>query len=297
MIAGRRMHGTVHVWQRSPGVISNSKFRDKVLLLLSVALILTCQPALARETIKIGGVGSAVASMKALGEAFEAQYPGAGVIVLQSLGSGGGIAAVAKGAIDVGIAGRALNEEESKLGLTVIDFAKTAVVFSVKMKDPVSGLSRSDIVRMIGGNPGTWPDGRHARAVLRPLADAETGIIKSGAPDIGLAIEKAVGPGGALVTLTAQEAADAIEKIPDSFGISTLSVIQSEKRSLKVIPIDGTVPDAKNIADGSYPFIMSYSMVVRREHSETVRRFVDFILSEQGRRILEETGNFALLRE
>ena len=260
-------------------------------LVLAASACLASWTASAGETLKIGGVGSSMGSMELLGAAFEDLHPGAKVMVLQSLGSGGGIMAVAKGAVDIAIAGRPLKEEERRLGLTATEFAKTPVVFAVKTGNALSGLSRADLIAMIKGDVTTWPDGRRARAVLRPVSDAETMIIKEAAPDVGLAIERAITPGGMIVSLTAQDAADAIEKIPGAFGISTLSLIRSEKRPLKILSFDGILPDPENTANGSYPFVMTYSMLTKPEPPEVVRDFVDFVRSAAGRRILEESGN------
>ena len=161
-------------------------------LVLAASACLASWTASAGETLKIGGVGSSMGSMELLGAAFEDLHPGAKVMVLQSLGSGGGIMAVAKGAVDIAIAGRPLKEEERRLGLTATEFAKTPVVFAVKTGNALSGLSRADLIAMIKGDVTTWPDGRRARAVLRPVSDAETMIIKEAAPDVGLAIERAI---------------------------------------------------------------------------------------------------------
>ena len=181
-------------------------------------------------------------SMTLLGEAFEKQHPDTKVMVLRSLGSNGGIMGVDKGAIDIGVVARPLTQEERKLDLLSIEYGKTPVVFAVKTDNPVSGLNKEDVIRMIKGNEATWSDGRRARPVLRPASDTETITIKKAAPEIGLAIEEALASGGMIVTLTAQEAADAIEKTPGAFGISSLSLIESERRPLRAVPLDGVSP-------------------------------------------------------
>jgi phosphate transport system substrate-binding protein len=219
------------------------------------------------------------------------------VTVLHSLGTGGGIMAAAKGAIEIGVAGRTLTEEEQRLELSVIEFAKTPVIFAVKNESSISDLRKEDVIKIIKGNVTTWPDGQRARVVLRPASDAEALIIDAAAPDVGLAIKDAIATGGLVVSLTAQEAADAIQKIPGAFGISTLSLIKSEKRPLRAASFDGVSPDAKNIADGSYPFVMSYSMLTGLNPPRTVRDFIDFVRSAQGKQILEESGNFVIPRE
>ena len=57
--------------------------------------------------LRIGGTGMALAAMRQIGDAFTAAQPQTTVTVLPSLGTGGGLAAVAAGAIDVAVAARA----------------------------------------------------------------------------------------------------------------------------------------------------------------------------------------------
>ncbi|MBF0529821.1 MAG: substrate-binding domain-containing protein [Deltaproteobacteria bacterium] len=267
------------------------KHLTKILsFVLVISACLGSWPVFADETIRIGGVGSAMGSMKFLGTAFE-------VIVFRSLGTSGAIAALAKGAIDIGVAGRPFTQEELKLDMSVIEYARTPVVFAVKTDNSISGFSRDDLIKMIKGNTTAWPGGQRARPVLRPVTDAETIIIKKADPDIGLAIEEALAPGGMIVALTAQEAADAIEKTPGAFGISTLSLIQSERRSLRAVPFNGVSPNLENIANGSYQFVMSYWMLTKPKPSKVVSDFVDFVQSAPGRRILEESGHYVEPRE
>ena len=61
---------------------------------LAVAFLLSfglsVPAAFAAETIRIGGAGGALGTMRALGEAFRKQYPNMEVVVVPGLGSGGG---------------------------------------------------------------------------------------------------------------------------------------------------------------------------------------------------------------
>jgi phosphate transport system substrate-binding protein len=278
---------------------SKKKHRKRMLsiALPALAFLMISWMAFAGETLRIGGVGSALGSMKLLGAAFERLNPDTRVTVVRSLGSGGGILAVAKGAVDIGVSGRPLTEEERKLELSAIEYAKTPVVFAVKTDHSTSGLSRGDMISMIEGKTTTWPDGLRSRAVLRPLSDAESEIIKKAAPDVGLAIEEAIVRGGMIVSLTAQEAADAIERIPGAFGISTLSLIESERRPLRAVPFDGVSPSEENVNKGAYPFVMTYYILTKPQPSKVARVFIDFVQSAPGRKILEESGNYVVPRE
>ena len=70
--------------------------------------------------LRIGGTGMALAAMRQIGDASRRCTRTATVKVLPSLGTGGGLAAVAAGAIDLALAARALNDAELAKGLAAL---------------------------------------------------------------------------------------------------------------------------------------------------------------------------------
>lgn len=267
------------------------------LVALCVALTAICslpaQPAGAGETLTIGGNGGALGTMKRLGRAFETTQPGIAVVVLPSLGTSGGIKAVAKGAIDIGLSGRALTDDERKLELVVTECAKTPLVFAVRADNPLSDLGKDEYLRVLKGAAGARLQGRPMRPILRPRNDAETILIGKHFPEIGAAIEGILSSRiDATVALTSQEAANLIERIPGAIGFSPLSLIRSEQRQMKALSFEGVAPSAANTANGSYPLVMELSLVTRPNPPERVRKFIEFVASEPGKKLLEESGNF-----
>lgn len=262
---------------------------------LAAICCLAARPVLAVETLTIGGVGGALGSMKLLGSAFEKSHPGITVVVLPSLGTSGGIKAVAKGAVDIGLGGRLLTDEEQKRGLIVTEYAKTPLVFAVQADNPLSGLNKDEFLSILKGEPGTRLHGQRMRPILRPANDTETLLIGKYHPEIGVSIERTLSSrADVTVAFTAQEAADLIEKIPGAIGFSTLSLIRSEKRRMKVLPFDGVAPSAANVANGSYPLFMGLYLVTKPNPPERIRKFIAFVRSDSGARILEESGIYVV---
>jgi phosphate transport system substrate-binding protein len=66
----------------------------------------------------------------------------------------------------------------------------------------------------------------------------------------------------------------------------------SEKRPLSTIAIEGVTPSVKALADGSYPHFKSVYVVTKGARSEGTARFVAFIRSPEGRRILTHLGHW-----
>ncbi len=65
-------------------------------------------------TLKIGGTGAALGTMRILADQFVRKRPDISVVIPDSLGSGGGIKAVLAGALDIALSSRQLKPKEQK---------------------------------------------------------------------------------------------------------------------------------------------------------------------------------------
>ena len=65
----------------------------------------------------------------------------------------------------------------------------------------------------------------------------------------------------------------------------------NQEKNIKILSIDGVYPTTENIQNGSYPAIAGlYCVTVKGNDNENVQRMLDFLLSEDGQKIIEETG-------
>lgn len=247
-----------------------------------------------KGTIKIGGTGTALGSFKELGEAFKKIHPDVNIVILPSLGSGGGIKAVNEGALDIGLSSRPLKDTEQQLGAAAVEYARTPFVFVTAQKTGRINFTLQDIAGIFSGETKKWPDGTGIRLVLRPESDMDTVLQKGMSPEMDKAITKALSQEGMIVAFTDQESADAVEKVQGAIGTSTLAQIISEKRPLNPITLNGVVPDMKNLANGSYKYYKTLYIVTGPKSGPVSRDFIEFINSGKGREILKMTGHLPL---
>jgi phosphate transport system substrate-binding protein len=259
-----------------------------------IASLILNQAVHAKEILKVGGAGSALGSMKLLAAAFEKKHPGLKVEVLSSLGSLGGIKAVSKEAVDIGLMGRQLSDEERKLALSVTEYAKTPLVFVVKNDIPVTNMTIKELVSIFSGELRAWPNGNRIHPILRQPSESNAIIVRQISPEIGKAMDVAMSREWRIVALTDQETADMIDKTPGGFGFCTLTQIISEKRDLKILSYNNASPNSKNLANPSYPLFKTHSMVTKRNPSLPAKEFIRFVKSPEGKKILEASGNLAL---
>ncbi len=262
---------------------------------MAVALLSWLVPMPLRgETIKLGGTGAALGTMKVLAEAFQKSHPGVEPQIVGGLGSGGAKKAVLQGAIDVAITSKAGKAPENVPGAMTTEYGRTPFVFATSKSNPTEGVTMQQILSVYSGKMIAWPDGRRLRLIIRPETDSDTELLKGISSAMAEAVKNAQSREGLKMALTDQDSADAIESIPGALGTSTLALMLSEKRSLKALSLDQVIPSARTIADGAYAHFKSFYMVTKPKPSETAEKFIAFVLSPEGNRILTRLGHWGV---
>ena len=65
---------------------------------------------------------------------------------------------------------------------------------------------------------------------------------------------------------------------------------------VKMLSVNGIYPDADNIRNGTYPLTANFYVVYRSDNDNpNVRRIVDWLLSEEGQSMIEQTGYVGLI--
>lgn len=249
----------------------------------------------AEETIRVSGTGASIGGMRILGKAFEKKHPGVKVVVFPSLGSTGSIKALVSGKLDLAISARRVKEEESVPGLVEKPYAIVPFVFATSSSNPTNGLGLSEIQDIYAGRKTTWPGGGKIFLVLRPAADAFTGYLEKISPGMKDAVESSKKLRGMFIGITDQDAADKIERTPNSFGVTSYSLMVSEKRSIKPLSVDGISPAGKYGANEKYPYLMTlYLVYVKDRTPAAVNNFIEYIGSKEGRKHLRMNGHIPI---
>ena len=82
----------------------------------------------------------------------------------------------------------------------------------------------------------------------------------------------------------------------DSIKNDLLGIIDIIKNpDIKMIAVNGVAPNKDNIRDNSYPIVAPvYAVTYEGNSNENVHKLTDWILSEEGQYIIEETGYVGL---
>jgi phosphate transport system substrate-binding protein len=270
-------------------------FSGWAVAVLAVLVVSGSRSAVA-ETIRISGTGGAKGTIRILGEAFRKTNPGIRIEILPGIGSRGSVRAVLAGRLDIGLSARALSGEERARGVVETGYARTPLVFGVNSALKMTGLTLEDVARIYSGERD-WENGKRIRLVLSPAEYSDIPVLKGMSPAMGAAVDIALRRKGMIIATSDHDAVDAIETVPGAFGVTTLSLVLSEKRALRILSLDGISPSVRAMADGSYPYSKTFSMVTKSNPPAAVRRFIDFVRSPAGAAILAKNGQQALRKE
>jgi phosphate transport system substrate-binding protein len=258
-----------------------------VALLLS---ILSAAPATAAQVVTVTGTGAALGSILLLSDAFMKANPQMRIEVLPLIGTGGSVKAVLAGKLDIGVGGRPLKDEERNAGVAGVPYARTPFVFGVHRAVKATGITLREVVDIYAGKKTTWDDGSPIRLILRPEGEADLEILRGISKEMAAAVNAAVRRKGMIYAMNDHESANAIERTPGGFGALTLTMVTLEKRSIRVLPLDGVIPTRKSLIDGIYPHYKEFSFITGKASSHAARRFIEFARSRDGAAILSRAG-------
>lgn len=247
------------------------------------------------DVVRIGGAGAGLGTMKLLGEAFEKKHPGFRVQVFPSLGSAGGITALAKKSLDIVTSSRPLRPEERSSGLVEAAYARTPFVFVTHADVAKDGVTLGELEDIYIGKTVTWPGGTRIRLVLRPETDTDAGLLRSLSPVIERALKIAESNKSKILAITDQNCAETVARAPGAFGALTLTQVVTENRPLKILDFNGVTPSVAALSDGTYKLYKTLYLITGASSRPAVQRFAEFVHSAEGRRIVAKSGNLAIV--
>ena len=248
----------------------------KVGIIAALWLCLLPSPANAEPAeLRAGGTGAATELLHRLAAEF-GKETGYRTQVVASLGTTGGLRALADGHLDIAVAGRALKPEEQAKGLKVATVLRTPFVLATSHRAP-GGLASADVVRAFADPDLAWADGTPIRVILRPRSESDVMLMTSLFPGLADAMEKARQRPEVPVAATDQDNADLAERTPGSLVGMSLTQLLLEKRDLRRVAIDGLDATRANVTNGTYPYSKLLYFVTREQQGEVAAAFLRFL--------------------
>ncbi|MBU8546162.1 MULTISPECIES: PstS family phosphate ABC transporter substrate-binding protein [Roseomonadaceae] len=254
--------------------------------------LLPLSPVLAgaEAPLRIGGTGMALVITRRLLDLYRGAENGPGVVVLDSLGTSGGLAALRSGLVDIALSSRMPRPEEQAMGLVAQPLARTPVAFATRHDTPVEGLSQAEAVAILSGDTADWPRGGQVRLVLRDRSETDWAVMATASPAMAEVMQRALNRPGLALAVSDQENAELLEQLPGSFGLTTLGQTRAEHRQLRLLALDGVPPGLEAMAAGSYRFARGIFAVTRSDAPPLVQAVLRFLGTPQAQRRLRDSG-------
>ncbi|MCM1541829.1 MAG: phosphate ABC transporter substrate-binding protein [Blautia sp.] len=241
---------------------------------------------MAQVSLRLSGSTSMEKLSGAWAEGFMEKYPGVNVSI-EFVGSSAGIEAVLSGGADIGNSSRSLKDDEKRNGAAENLVALDGIVVCVDPANTIDGLTCSQLTGLYTGVVRNWleiggPDvpvvvvGREAGSGTRSAFEEILGVTDQ--CDYANELDSA----GAVMARVAST--------PGAVGYVSLGVADD---SVKKLSLEGAEPAAENIRNGSYPLVSPFVMATRgkiTEQNELVRRWFDYVYSEEGRTMAARLG-------
>jgi len=218
-------------------------------------------------------------------------HPEIDIEIPESIGSGAAIQAVFNGAIPMGLISRPLEGVEKTYGLTVLNYARTALVIGVHHSVPDDGITYEDFLDIYRGKKNRWKNGKEIIVLTRGPGESSIEELMKEIPGFTEVYDESRKSGRWSTLQRDQVMNQALAKTPNAIGLSDLGTITIEHLAIKPLKINGIAPSLPNIRSGKYRHVKTLSLVYRKERlPEPARLFIDFVQSESAGKILNANG-------
>lgn len=196
--------------------------------------------------------------------------------------SGAGIKALSAGLIDLAGSGRFLTAQEKAAGLVEHLLGWDPLVVVVHATNPIENISLENLQRMVSGEVRNWNQvGGRDFPLLQVAAPKGSGVRE--VVEQLLTENKHLAP-QAIVSLVVADADRNVALLPASFTVTSLSMVDVDK--VKIIKVNGILPDHKTVSVGEYPLIKPLLIITKGKPKGQLALFVNFAKSAEGQAIL-----------
>ena len=236
----------------------------------------------ARSGVIAAGSTSVQPFAEVLAEDYMRIHPGVNVDV-QGGGSAAGIMAASSGTAQIGMSSRDLSGDELKLWH--VEIARDGLALIVNPKNPVGKLSVSQVRAIYAGNVTNWKDvggaNRKIHVVTREDGSGTRGAFES------MVMEKIRIATRSIVQDSNGAVRQVIADDRDAIGFISLGLVDE---SVKSVELDGVFATRENVINGTYRLSRPFLFVSKSEPEGQAKQFIDFVLSDDGRKILDAEG-------
>jgi len=252
-----------------------------ILLCISISLLSACSRP-SESGFIVAGSTSVQPYAEILAEEYMILHTGA-EIDIQGGGSSAGITAAKSGIANIGMSSRHLNEEEKSLWS--IEIAKDGLGVIVHPSNPIENLTLDQIRKIYSGEIKNWSEVGGNDAKIHIITREEGSGTRSAFAE--LVMEKTEITAKAIVQDSNGAVKQLIKDDENAIGYVSLGLVDKD---VKALHLEGIAANQENILNGSYTLSRPFLFVALSEPTGETKQFIDFILSPEGQKMLNDEG-------
>lgn len=238
------------------------------------------------DKVTVSGSTSVGPLMEKEAEKFKEENEGINVEINQ-LGSSAGIKDAITGTVQIGMSSRDLKEQEKAEGLIEVEIAYDGIAIITNKSNKIKSLTMAQVKDIYTGKITNWKGvGGKDGAIVVVSREDGSGTRDAFQEIVGYTSEELVkdaqigdGSGNIKTTVSGNEHA---------IGFISFEYIDD---SINAVKIDDVEPTASNVKNDSYKVSRPFLLVYKEDNlKENGNKLINFILSEEGQKIVEENG-------
>ena len=228
-----------------------------------------------------------------LAAAFMDANPGITVEV-QGGGSGQGIKAIQEKIADFGALSREVKDEEKAAVTKEFVIAKDGVAVIVNPETNVENLTIEQIKKIYTGEITNWKEVGGDDAKIVVVSREEGSGTRGAFTEItGVTAKDAAGQEidsttkDALVQGSTGAVMQTVATTPNTIGYVSLGSLGD---TVKALSVENVAPTTETVLSGEYKISRPFLYATSGELSESAQKYIDFVMSAEGQKIVEESG-------
>lgn len=218
-------------------------------------------------------------------------------------GSGTGINSLINGTVDIANASRAIKPEEIKAaeanGIEPVEhvIARDAIAVIVNPQNPVDQLTLEQISRIYRGEITNWKEvGGEDRPIVRLSRETNSGThvyFLEAVVRMGNSNDKTIFSPLTLLLPSSEGIIAEVSSNPNAIGYDGLGYVTHEVKMIAVSPGKDqpyVLPSIDSVNDKSYPIARDLYMYSRKDSSQAVLDYLQWVLSDEAQQIVADLG-------
>lgn len=263
-------------------IIRRIRVAISLVALVLVMNLMTACGYMPKAGVVIAGSTSVQPFVEILAEEYMILNPDV-TIDIQGGGSAAGIMTAQSGTADIGMSSRALKDEEKSLWY--VEIARDGLAVIINPSNPIQDLTLNQIRDIYAATITDWSQLGGPKSKINIIAREDGSGTRS-------AFESLV-MGKSQITPRAivQDSNGAVKQLvaddPNAIGFISLGLVSE---TVKALHLAGVAATRENVINGSYNLSRPFLFITREQPTGQTKKFIDFILSAEGQKILTTEG-------